>query len=55
MHAWGLRMGIIDAKLNPDGHIVFLEINPQGQFLFIEPLLDLPLSSAMASLLIGVG
>jgi hypothetical protein len=32
----GLRMGIIDLKLTPDGAPVWLEVNPQGQFLFLE-------------------
>lgn len=50
----GLEMGIIDAKLNDNDEIIFLEINPQGQFLFLEPLLDIPLSTHMASFLAGV-
>jgi glutathione synthase/RimK-type ligase-like ATP-grasp enzyme len=32
----GLRMGILDLKLGPDGELVWLEINPQGQFMFLE-------------------
>lgn len=33
----GLRMGVLDMKLTPEGPI-FLEVNPQGQFLFAEGL-----------------
>ncbi len=44
----GLRMGIFDLKLRPDGHPVFLEINPQGQFLFVEGMSDMPLGAAFA-------
>lgn len=32
----GLRMGIVDMKLAPDGTPMWLEINPQGQFVFLE-------------------
>lgn len=48
----GLEMGIIDAKLGPDGDLCFLEINPQGQFLFMEALTRLPLTDAVADLLL---
>jgi glutathione synthase/RimK-type ligase-like ATP-grasp enzyme len=34
--ALGLRMGIVDMKLAPDGEPVWLELNPQGQFMFLE-------------------
>jgi len=44
----GLRMGIFDLKIRPDGSIVFLEINPQGQFLFVEGMSDMPLTAAFA-------
>jgi glutathione synthase/RimK-type ligase-like ATP-grasp enzyme len=30
----GLRMAVMDAKLTPEGDVVWLEANPQGQFLF---------------------
>ena len=36
VRALGLRMGILDLKLGPDGELVWLEINPQGQFTFLE-------------------
>jgi glutathione synthase/RimK-type ligase-like ATP-grasp enzyme len=48
----GLAMGIIDAKIADDGTPVFLEVNPQGQFLFIEGLINAPLATTMAALLI---
>jgi hypothetical protein len=40
----GLKMGIIDLKLTPSGEPVWFEVNPQGQFLFLEPLLNEPLT-----------
>lgn len=43
----GLRMGIFDLKL-VDGRFVWLEINPQGQFLWLEGLCGLDLTSAFA-------
>lgn len=44
----GLRMGVHDLKVRPDGHPVFLEVNPQGQFLFVEGMSDQPLGAAFA-------
>ncbi|MFF8271561.1 RimK family alpha-L-glutamate ligase [Streptomyces sp. NPDC016562] len=49
----GLRMGIIDIKLTPDGEPVWLEVNPQGQFLFLEPLLGEPLADRFLDFLIA--
>ncbi|MER5750447.1 hypothetical protein [Streptomyces sp. NPDC002088] len=49
----GLRMGIIDIKLTPDGEPVWLEVNPQGQFLFLEPLLGEPLADRFLDYLIS--
>lgn len=45
----GLRMGVFDLKVTPDGRPVFLEINPQGQFLFVEGLCGMPLADAFAT------
>jgi hypothetical protein len=45
----GLRMGVFDLKVTPDGSPVFLEVNPQGQFLFVEGMSDMPLTDAFAS------
>ncbi|HEU4332444.1 MAG TPA: hypothetical protein VFR40_15115 [Lapillicoccus sp.] len=44
----GLRMGVFDLKVRPDGRVVFLEVNPQGQFLFVEGMSDMPLGDAFA-------
>ncbi|MGZ9196885.1 MAG: ATP-grasp domain-containing protein [Candidatus Deferrimicrobiaceae bacterium] len=53
LHALGLSMGIIDLKLDSAGDTVWLEVNPQGQFLFIEGLCGVPLTSAFARFLVG--
>lgn len=50
--ALGLRMGVVDLKLDDDGEEpVWLEINPQGQFLFAEGLSGLELTAAFARFL----
>ncbi len=49
----GLRMGVIDLKLTPDGEPVWLEVNPQGQFLFLEPLIREPLTEHFADFLLS--
>ncbi|MDQ0904827.1 hypothetical protein QFZ22_000812 [Streptomyces canus] len=49
----GLRMGVVDLKLTPDGQPVWLEVNPQGQFLFLEPLTDEPLTEHFADFLLS--
>ena len=48
----GLLFATVDLKLteNRDAR-VFFEINPQGQFLYIEILTGLPISSAIAGFL----
>lgn len=51
VRALGLRMGILDLKIDERGDAVWLEINPQGQFLFLEGLCGLPLTSAFAEFL----
>jgi hypothetical protein len=49
----GLRMGIVDMKLDPGGTPVWLEINPQGQFLFLEGMCsELPLTRIFADFLV---
>lgn len=48
----GLRMGILDLKLDADGAPVWLEINPQGQFVFLEGMCrGLPLTRLFAAFL----
>jgi hypothetical protein len=48
----GLRMGIFDLKLTSAGEPVWLEVNPQGQFLFVEGLGGLKLTTALADFLV---
>jgi len=50
--ALGLRMGVLDMKLAPEGPPVWLEINPQGQFLFLEGMAELPLTNPFADFLL---
>ena len=47
----GLCYGAIDLILTPDGEYVFLEINPGGQWGWIENYTGLPISQAVAQLL----
>lgn len=49
----GLEYGAIDLRLTPKGEYVFLEINPEGQFMFVELLAGLPISEALAALLLS--
>lgn len=49
----GLNFATIDLILTPDQDYVFLELNPNGQWLWIEHLTGLPISSAIAKLLIN--
>lgn len=44
----GLRFGAFDFIESPDGGITFLECNPNGQFMWIEYLLEHPISQAIA-------
>jgi hypothetical protein len=48
----GLRYGAADFRVAPDGAHVFLEVNPAGQWLFVELATGLPISAALADLLI---
>jgi putative peptide maturation system protein len=48
-----LRYGCIDLVLTPDDRLVFLEIDPNGQYLWIEQLTGLPITAALADLLVG--
>ncbi|MCK6463019.1 MAG: hypothetical protein L6Q29_04380 [Candidatus Pacebacteria bacterium] len=49
----GLYFGAIDMILTPDDKYVFLEVNPNGQWGWIEELTKMPISSAMADLLMS--
>ncbi len=49
----GLRMGMVDMKLDRTGAPVWLEVNPQGQFMFLEGMCDsLPLSRSFCDFLV---
>lgn len=52
MEDLNLHYGAFDFVVTPDEEYVFLEVNPTGQFLWVEDLTDLPLTDAMAKLLI---
>lgn len=43
-----LSYGAVDLVLTPDGRYVFLEINPNGQWLWLDDILDLGISRAVA-------
>ncbi len=48
-----LRWTGIDLRLGPDGHYVFLEANPSPMFMGFEARCGLPLTDALADLLLG--
>jgi glutathione synthase/RimK-type ligase-like ATP-grasp enzyme len=50
---YGLCYGAIDLVLTPDREYVFLEINPVGQYAWIERLTAMPISEAIADLLVA--
>lgn len=49
----GLRMGIVDLKLDENGEPVWMEINPQGQFLFVQGLCGLDLVRAFSDFIVA--
>ncbi len=49
----GLRYGALDFILTPRGEYVFLELNPNGQWGWVEALTGMPISKAIADLLIN--
>jgi glutathione synthase/RimK-type ligase-like ATP-grasp enzyme len=49
----GLNYSAIDMICEPDGSIRFLELNPNGLWLWIEELAGLPITNAIADLLIN--
>jgi MvdD family ATP-grasp ribosomal peptide maturase len=53
MDAFGLNYGAADFILTPDGRHVFLEVNPSGEFFWLERRPGLPISHALADLLLG--
>jgi glutathione synthase/RimK-type ligase-like ATP-grasp enzyme len=48
MRTLGLTFGAIDLVETPSGDYVFLEVNPSGQWLWIDDLLNLGISDAVA-------
>jgi D-alanine-D-alanine ligase-like ATP-grasp enzyme len=48
-----LNYGAIDIILTPDGKHVFIELNPCGEFFWLEHTPGLPISGAIADLLLG--
>ena len=52
MDYFGLNYGAIDLILTPDGRYVFLEVNPVGEFFWLERYPGLPISQAIADILL---
>lgn len=52
MHRFGLTYGAMDLILTPDGRHVFLEVNPVGEFFWLEQCPGLPISKAIADILL---
>ena len=52
MDYFSLNYGAIDVILTPDGEHVFLELNPCGEFFWLERSPGLPISEAIADLLV---
>jgi MvdD family ATP-grasp ribosomal peptide maturase len=55
MHYFSLSYGAIDIILTPDGRHVFLELNPCGEFFWLERSPGLPISEAIADVLMRSG
>jgi glutathione synthase/RimK-type ligase-like ATP-grasp enzyme len=53
MEYFSLNYGAIDVILTPDGRHVFLELNPCGEFFWLERAPGLPISEAIAELLLS--
>ena len=49
----GLEFGAADLRIKPDGTPVFLEINARGEFTFVEDRTGMPISKAVAALLLS--
>ncbi|HEX6046458.1 MAG TPA: hypothetical protein VFZ22_18325 [Pyrinomonadaceae bacterium] len=50
---FSLNYGAIDIILTPDGRHVFLELNPSGEFFWLERSPGLPISEAIADVLLA--
>ncbi|XHR82378.1 MAG: MvdD family ATP-grasp ribosomal peptide maturase [Gloeotrichia echinulata GP01] len=53
MANFGLNYGAIDVILTPDDRYVFLEVNPVGEFFWLERCPGLPISQAIAQVLLS--
>jgi MvdD family ATP-grasp ribosomal peptide maturase len=53
MDYFGLNYGAVDLIVTPDGRHVFLEVNPVGEFFWLEQNPGLPISDAIADVLLG--
>ena len=53
MAEFGLNYGAIDILLTPDNRHVFLEVNPVGEFFWLERCPGLPISQAIAEVLLA--
>ncbi len=52
MEHFSLNYGALDLILTPDGRHVFLEVNPVGEFFWLERCPGLPISKAIADILL---
>ena len=52
MEYLGLNYGAIDLIVTPNGEYFFLEINPVGEFFWLELCPGLPISEAIANILL---
>jgi MvdD family ATP-grasp ribosomal peptide maturase len=52
MEYFGLNYGAIDIIVTSDGRYVFLEVNPVGEFFWLELYAGLPISTAIAKILL---
>jgi MvdD family ATP-grasp ribosomal peptide maturase len=52
MAYFGLNYGAIDIIVTPEGRHVFLEVNPVGEFFWLEHCPGLPISQAIAEILL---
>ena len=53
MQSLELNFGAVDLVETPDGEYVFLEVNPSGQWLWLDDMLSLGISDAIAHWLAG--
>ncbi|KYF51059.1 MvdD family ATP-grasp ribosomal peptide maturase, partial [Sorangium cellulosum] len=53
MDRLGLNYGALDILRTPDGRHIFLEVNPSGEFFWLERTPGLPISEALAEVLLG--